>query len=390
MKKLSSIAIAFLLCVCVCFAQKSHTLKSRYMEDYDEIYYFYNENNLVDSIYQHQFLDQWYDTYELNQYDDKGNCIRHDVWQLVKGEWKHIIYCEYEYNDKGQIITRENFNNFEGSWSQGGKMEFLYDDQDRLEKVNTYLSDFMNPGGFVLFSFEDYIYENDLLVSRKMEMNQNLFFGEPEFAPSSRITYEYNASGWLVAEQNYDYEANTGEEQSAGRVKYEYDAHGNMTVMDRYLGGENPVSRSIYHYDTTVLKENTVFPYQYEDEEIEWRRVIGISPNIITEMEEWQVPNEVNELMRLGSYIWSYEVDVPPAGNRFLNEKPSLRWRLSEGVLKIDGVAEGSLVQVFNVGGHLIRQERYTDNGVALGYLPQGTYIARIDGRTSVKFVYFR
>lgn len=390
MKKLSLSVMALLLLVCVSFAQKTHTLVSRILDDYDEIYYFYNEKGLVDSVYQHQFLDGWYTTYELNQYDEKGNCVRNDLWQKFDTGWKHNLYVEYVYNDKNQLVKRTNYNNF-GGFSKGGDLEYIYNEKDQLIKVNTLMDDFMDPEKSILMSTEEYTYENDLLVSRVLETNSDPFGwggGDPEFKPSAKSTYSYNDANQLIAQQNYDYEANTGEEREGALVKFSYDAHGNVTMVDYYLRSEYPSSRNVYHYDTTVLKEKAVYPLHYEEAENEWHRVATMSSNIITEVEEWQVPQEVDTLMYLGSYVWNY--DAEPVANHVEKEVAPLKWMLNDGVLRLEGAPEGCRVEVFTADGRLVRHTRYSESGIALGVLPTGIYIARINGRAAVKFVYSR
>lgn len=390
MKKLSLSVVALLLFVCVSSAQKTHTLVSRILDDYDEIYYFYNEKGLVDSVYQHQFLDGWYTTYELNQYDEKGNCVRNDLWQEFDTGWKHNLYVEYVYNEKNQLVKRTNYNNF-GGFTKGGDIEYIYNEKDQLIKVNSLMDDFMDPEKSILMSTEEYTYENDLLVSRVLEMNSDPFFGgeDPEFKPSAKSTYTYNENKQLIAQQNYDYDYNTGEEREGALTKFLYDAHGNVTMVDYYMRNEYPTSRTIYHYDTTVLKEKAVYPLHYEDAENEWHRVATMSSNIITEVEEWQVPVEVDTLMYLGSYIWNYDVK-PEAGNRVEKKVASLKWMLNDGVLSLEGAPEGCRVEIFTSEGRLIRLARYSEGGINLGNLPAGIYIARINGRASVKFVYSR
>lgn len=391
MKKLSLAIMALLLCVCVSSAQKTHTLVSRILEDYDECYYFYNEKGLVDSVYQHQFLDEWYDTYELSQYDENGNCVRNELWQKMDTGWMHATYIEYTYNEKGLLIKRTNYNNF-GGFTKGGDLEYIYNEKDQLVKVNTLMDDFMNPENSLLMSVEEYTYENDLLISRILETNSDPFGwggGEPEFTPSAKITYKYDSAGQMVAQQNYDYDYETGDEREGALIKFSYDGYGNVTAVSNYLRSENPSSRNIYHYDTTVLQERTIYPLQIEEEEYEWARVMKMSPNIITEVEEWQVPVEVDSLMYVGSYIWNYDVESG-VGNRVEREVASLRCMLDNGVLKLDGVPEGCRVEVFTTEGRLIRQARYSERGINLGVLPTGVYIARVNGRASVKFVYSR
>lgn len=388
MKKLSLSVVVLLLFVCFSSAQKTHTLVSRILEDYDEIYYFYNEKGLIDSVYQHQFLDTWYTTYELNKYDEKGNCVRNDLWQKFDTGWKHNLYVEYVYNDKNQITKRTNYNNF-GGFTKGGDLEYIYNDKDQLIKVNTLMDDFMNPDQSVLMSTEDYTYENDLLVSRLLKSNPNPFGGgDTEFTPSAKSTYVYNDAKQLIEQQNYDYDANTGEERKGALIKFSYDAHGNVTVVDYYLRSQKPTSRNIYHYDTTVLKEKAIYPLQFEELENEWARVVNMSTNIITEVEEWQVPVEVDTLMCLGSYIWNY--DAEPVANRVEKEVASLKWMLNDGVLRLEGAPEGCRVEIFTAEGRLLRLARYSEGGINLGNLPVGIYIARINGRAAVKFVYSR
>lgn len=384
MKKLSLLAVVFLMCVCA-HAQKTHTLLSRVLEDYDENYYFYNDKGLVDSSWHHQFFDQWYTVYQLNKYDDKGNNVRTDVWQLIDREWKNVNYVEYEYDDQGRVIVRSNFNAFSGEWAQGGRLEYVYNEKGQLDSVKT----FLKMMDFVLYSNEVYIYNSkDQLVAREIVANQNLFGGEPNFAPMSKSTFEYDAQGRLTKKQNYNYDASTGEEQQGGHTIYTWDENGNVTDVSNYLGGKNPVSRNVYRYDTKVLAEKTNFPLQFEDWENEWVQVIKMSSNIIVEMDEWLVPVQVDTLTYAGTWFWTYEGGN--VGNRLAEEVSSLRWTLNEGILKIDGVEEGSLVQVFNAGGHILRQERYTESGINLGILPAGIYMARIDGRATVKFIYSR
>ena len=124
-----------------------------------------------------------YELIDSIRYNDLGQLVRLDGYQLIDSEWKHVYYIEYTYNNRGLIVTRSNYNEMYGEFELGGIYEYFYNEQDQITRSELL---FMNS----LYQVVDYVYQDGLLLSETWSYSDPFSFSEV-FEPAEKIYYTY-------------------------------------------------------------------------------------------------------------------------------------------------------------------------------------------------------
>lgn len=86
---------------------------------------------------------------------------------------------------------------------------------------------------------------------------------------------------------------------------------------------------------------------------------------------------------------YEYDHDEAVGIDAAVADEAEVRVRISNGSLRVSGLAAGGALQLFGMGGQLVRSLRTGNDGaveVSLDGLPQGTYILSDGGKVNVKF----
>lgn len=368
-------------------AQEKQQLVSKIMPDWEENFYSYTPDGKIDSAYCWEVTDQIYETYEKYFYDEKGNCIRRDLFQNFDEGWRKTSYLEYSYDERNLVVQRLNYNNFGSEeFSLSGKLTYTYDEAGNLLEINTYMPSWETEGEFDLYSTELYGYENGRLTTRYIIETS---FLTNELDTSGRYEYIYDESGKLIEYKVFVIDIySDGSESLSSRQTYTYDGSGNVEDITTWAGG-NPYIRQIYRYDSELLASNTFLPFNFEEESALF--AMRNSPNLILSEEYWQVPVEVDTLTLVGIYEYTYE---PLSSSNIAKEKTEdLRAIpfVHNQILFLENIQDGTPVQIFDMKGRLLLDTRYDTGGISISGLAQGAYIARINhGRDAVKFIQAR
>lgn len=374
MKKTQLLVCAMSVACSIAYGQKTQVLDTRILEGWDEAGFFYNDKNQLDSMTIHIMGNQPYKAYRTFEYDEKGMNTRENGYQYLNGKFKHIFYVDYTYNEDGQMKTRLNYNSTGGDECKlSAKMEWSYKD-GRIDKVSTYFPSWTVEGEFDLFSEERYIYKDNVLQAREI---WTIPYSSTELHKASSTEYTYNQSGQMEEEFSTNYDTENGNPTSTVTNVYTYDQNGNLIEYANYpQNREEPALKYVYVYNEEVKRENVVLPYNFEDAVAPHYIAMMNSTNIIEKEEWWQVPQEADHLVHGGDYIWTYSKNTSSIDHKKLPNL-GINFFIHNESLYFQGLAEGQLIQLFDVNGSLIIQDSYKQSGISLNTLPKGIYLIR-------------
>ena len=74
----------------------------------DQVQFFYNTNNLLESYRSTTIMGgEIDDLIDSLQYDDRGNVTRIDFYQYYDNEWIYPSYISYTYDDDNHRLTQK-------------------------------------------------------------------------------------------------------------------------------------------------------------------------------------------------------------------------------------------------------------------------------------------
>lgn len=251
MKKTMLLAIMMVV-TCAVSADELQYKLVRFSDNYNvELTEFiYNTDHVM--IATHNVLDESerYEWYDSLKYDNNGNLVRLDCWQLLNKKFKYVNYIDYTYDDQNRITSRTNYNLIQGNWELGGIYTYTYDESGH--HVLTQLE----MGGAV-FQEIDYIYDGNNLQEEIWKLKS---MSGTALEVSEKISYEYDSLDRVIAmyDSTYDGSAYT----FFRRHIYSYDADGNCEYHKAF-DSTGEVERSAYTY-CDKLKSETLMPYTPE------------------------------------------------------------------------------------------------------------------------------
>jgi len=256
-----------------------------------------------------------------NEMDD--NSVIHDYRVqndlYVKGsKLKNISYVESVMSKKGGIIITQ----------------YEYDEQGRISKVSQPMYKDGTPifenGTIVgLFSYSDYIYNDNGLLGKIIYYHSNLHVG---FLNLETYTYSYDKNGnklktlieypqtnrtdsilyfydgdRLARENKYDsgifYNGSTAYTGLISYMKYKYDNQGNLLKEINYSGTDNtPITYSTHNYQKGLNVKTEIFNYSDNQKMREIRRYYDKNDNLI-----YVESQELSLLSSAMSYVTIYE-----------------------------------------------------------------------------------
>lgn len=397
MKKhlLSLATLLFSLVSVPSFGQSVQKLDSRLIEGWEEAYFHYNNNGLIDSTYIYLNDYKEFESYRKYTYNENGLCVREDDYQMLNYEFRHVSYIEYFYNEKNQLVKRLNYNSFgSDTFEAGGEIIWSYNEDGTVATVETSMPGWDDPEQWDLYSREIRKYNDKKLLIEKETWTVPFFGTADDLYISSASEHSYNDKDQLVMDINKFYYEDSGDEPATtAKCTYEYDEYGNLTVYNSYLNtdNENPQMKYIYHYDLNTPKDQVIYPFNLEDNNMAIHLIAAaVSANRIEYDEWWQVPNEseTGELEHIGDYEWNYSEFAYTGINNTNVDVNRVGYFIYNNEIHFTNLKKGTSIQIFDMNGAKVAQKNYDGNAISLTGLAKGGYICKVaNQRVPFKFV---
>lgn len=157
---------------------------------------------------------------------------------MIEGKVSH----DYEYNSKGMIVKQTMYGTPN---KKTAEINYQYDANDRLLKTESY-SDVSSSSiaQQLVYSYTEFIYGGNGILSEERTYLKNAT--AYEFV--SKIVPTYDARGRTINRLQM-----TIDGKPANEYKFEYNAQGNIVVME------------VYHYDGIIPKLNFRSTYEHDD-----------------------------------------------------------------------------------------------------------------------------
>ena len=281
--------IILALLSCHAALAQDYFLNRFYSEDeVDQIQFYYNANNLLESYRSISNMGgEVDDLIDSLQYDERGNVIRIDFYQYYNNEWIFPSYITYTYDESNHRLTRTNYND----WGSGFELQGIYTysyDGDLLTGYE------MTLGGMLLMR-GTYTYNADGLCTQCLE-EYNDAWGGTGWSNSALTTYTYDEAGNCTNETYSYWENGWVPNSSIARI---YDANGNCLQRENRSNGQ-VVNRVSYTYDETCTIDHVLMPYHPEPL-YNWdhfaNRPLGYA---------WETANDAGQLIYVCDYIFEY------------------------------------------------------------------------------------
>lgn len=311
-----------------------------------------------------------YELIDSIRYNDLGQLVRLDGYQLIDSEWKHVYYIEYTYNNRGLIVTRSNYNEMYGEFELGGIYEYFYNEQDQITRSELL---FMNS----LYQVVDYVYQDGLLLSETWSYSDPFSFSEV-FEPAEKIYYTYTDNR-LTTVYDSIYDVVDGW-MYYGKQTYVYDQLGNTTEYHHYDANDKEIERSVYVFDQRTVEE-TLIPWTPE---IVRPRTFN-NVNIYTREKYWTLDTEL-VLQYVGDYIYTY-VDIDAVGLTDVEQLPlAIAPNPAENVITLSGFGEGVYkMDILDMSSRIVMSANVNNSmQINLSQLESGCYLVRISGNEGV------
>ena len=281
--------IIFALLSCRAAIAQDYYLDRFYSDDdVDQIQFYYNADNLLESYHSvsnsggeiDDLIDSLY-------YDERGNVIRIDFFQYYNNEWIFPSYITYTYDDNNHRITRTNYND----WGSGFELQGIYTYSYDGDLPTSYE---MTLGGTLLMR-GTYSYDGNGLCTQLLE-EYNDAWGGTGWSNSALTTYTYDEAGNCTNE-TYSYWQNGWVPDSS--IDRLFDANGNCIQREKHTNGLI-VDRKSYVYDEACTIDHVLMPYHPEPN-YTWdqfaNRPLGYA---------WEAANDGGQLVYVCDYIFEY------------------------------------------------------------------------------------
>lgn len=354
-KHLFIFLIALLSCR-IAFAQDYYLDRVYSDDEVDQLQFYYNADNLLESYRTTSLMDgEIKDYIDSLQYDGRGNVARINFYQYFNNEWIFPSYITYAYDDNNRRLNRTNYND----WGEGFELQGIYTysyDGDLLTGYELTLSGFLLMRG-------TYTYNANGLCTQLLE-EYNDVWGGTGWSNSALITYTYDEAGNCLNEASFYWSNGWIPESSIERT---FDANGNCLNRLRYSDGLM-VDRVRYNYDETCSINQVLMP-NHPEPLYTWDHFANRPLSYA-----WETVNDNSELVYVCDYIFKYgsfeavpqqELPVADVMNVFPNPVQS------EMTLSLEGLRR---YEIINMNGQTVlegqakgKQQTIDVSGLASG-----------------------
>lgn len=289
MKNLKLFFCLIALISCRMAMAQDYFLDRVYSDDgVDQIQFYYNANNLLESYHCISNMGgEIDDLIDSLMYDERGNIIRINFYQYYDNEWIFPSYINYTYDDDNHRLTRTNYND----WGTGFELQGIYTYNYEGDQLTGYE---MTLGGMPLMR-GTYTYDANGLCTQCLE-EYNDAWGGTGWSNSALTTYTYDEAGNCTNE-TYSYWSNGWvPDSSIDRI---YDANGNCLQREKSSNGQ-VIDRVKYSYDEACTINHVLLPYHPEPN-YSWdpfaNRPLGYA---------WETANDGGQLIYVCDYIFEY------------------------------------------------------------------------------------
>ena len=225
--------------------------------------------------------------------------------ESVKSKKSGIIISQYEYDDWGRIskVSQPMYENgtpiFENGTIVGlfSYSDYVYNNEGLLEKIINYHSNTYE--GFI--NLETYTYSYD-----KEGNKLKTLIEYPKINRTDSILYFYDKNR-LVRENKYDsgifYNGSTAYTGLIEYIEYEYDNQGKLVKETNYSGTDNtPYQFSVYYYQNGLNIKTEIFSIKNDLKVREIKRYYDKNGNLI-----YLESNELVSYSSAMSYVVKYD-----------------------------------------------------------------------------------
>ena len=254
----------------------------------DQIQFYYNANNLLESYHSisnaggeiDDLIDSLY-------YDERGNIIRIYFFQYYDNEWIFPSYITYTYDDSNHRLTRTNYND----WGSGFELQGVYTYSYEGDLLTGYE---MTLGGMLLMR-GTYTYDANGHCTQCLE-EYNDAWGGTGWSNSALTTYTYDEAGNCTNE-TYSYWQNGWVPDSS--IDRLFDANGNCKQREKHSNGQ-VADRVTYIYDDACTIDHVLMPYHPEPN-YTWDQFANRPLRYA-----WETANDGGQLIYVCDYIFEY------------------------------------------------------------------------------------
>ena len=376
MKKLLSMCIFAALGCGISDAQTMRQVELTSDNNLNYLYYGYNDDNRVDSIYQ-ELAGEGYSSYRLFTYDENGNNVMQKRYQMSQ-EMDYFLYTDYvnyTYDENNNVTTRKNYNldmwGGTNDFLLGGVYVYEYDANNNLTKRNLYWDEELTR----LYESIVYTYNSKgLLVSDTRSTEQ---FGV--WMEDFKEEYEYDSQDRLIKITFYGVDYMTGGLAVSNYRTFEYDENGNVVEILDILTDDAVNEKHQYVYNMDIESAKTIFPVNNDDD----KSLYYASKNVIAEDIIYMRDFKSGELIYVDKEFWKYE-EVVSTGISEVKNTPMVTVKsLTAETVELGNVANGESVRIYNAAGSMVNNATY-NNGINISNLPGGIYMI-VTNNSSVK-----
>ena len=330
-------------------------------DEVDQIQFYYNADNLLESYRSTSLMDGEVDDFiDTLLYDERGNVIRINCYQYYNNEWIYPSYITYTYDDNNLRLTRTNYND----WGSGFELQGIYTYSYDGNLLTGYE---MTLGGMLLMR-GTYTYNAEGLCTQCLE-EYNDAWGGTGWSNSALTTYTYDEAGNCINE-TYSYWSNGWVPNSS--LERIFDANGNCLQREKHTNGQ-VADRVRYTYNEDCSINHVLLPYHPEPL-YNWDQFANQPISY-----SWEAANEGGQLVYVCDYIFKYgafesvpQYELPVADMMTVYPNPVQ----NEMTLTLEGLR---LYEIINMNGQTILegQANGKQHTIDVSNLTSGLYLVK-------------
>ncbi len=289
-------------------------------------------------------------------------------WDKYDNKWNALQKWEYSYNSSGNLtlVTYCEWSKTANDWEKiFGKDVYTYNDKGMTSKIS-------------------YI----------LDANTN------QFNPRNKDEYTYDDNRNMTVMISYNIDSNTGQWIGYYKKEYDYDANRNTILFIYYDGWDATTSQFIipsYKFDYTYNDSGNIASavfYAWDAAFSQWSLPSAVKTEYTYDAagnttfhfelywdgnaSKWKVFKKATYY-----YPWQNSTSIPVIPNMDISVYPNPAKEFI--VFDLPNISESSIVEIFDIHGTKILEQRLTDNKqVFLGNLNKGLYLFRIHNRVNV------
>ena len=342
--------------------------------DMNKAFFHYNDDNLVDSIYQQEFNPNGCTdyTYRLIKYDGHKNISQEQKYLSFTNEDFYLSdEVAYTYDEKNRLVELHLIHNEpkdDSSYEDEtvkNTITYTYDDSDRL------ISEYRQSESVYFYDSEylTYTYDNDgRLVTVDSE--------------KTKKDYSYDNDGHVTTVM--EYVKTNGKTTASMSTDYKYDDKDNMTeriITDRK---ENQtMQKYVVKHDTSLLSDYIQYPtsilpvdnlYSLADSELYTLSKNAVSTVDVYTMHWWE-----GRLGKDHTATFVYEEHIGSGIEQVQGVADIVTIAVNDGIVTIDGATAPMHLFIYDATGSIVSTEICNET-VDINHLPSGTYILKVGG----------